>query len=162
MAGEEDQKNASWLVPLRAALAQIPEDYPHCYQEITQIRHQMLKEIAGALQARLNEHVQSLPQTTFVEKQEIAKMVNRDLRLLNLCVRCPTTGGPAILVADCRDSEERTSRFRFQIVDPSGHQLRKNVSPRVPTLELQEAPPREENFASRIDRSRRGGNIPTL
>src|ERR1700722_1637331 len=101
-----------WLTPLQAALANLPEDYAAAYETIGQMRHAMLKELAAALEARINTYVQSLPQTTYAEKQEIAKKVNHDLRSLSLCLRCPATGGPAILAADFRDNEELNSRFR--------------------------------------------------
>jgi hypothetical protein len=138
-------------------LAELPhEDYAQFHKGVTQIRHQFLKELAAALQPRLNQHFGELPQTSYAQKQEIAKAVNRDLRLLNLCVRCPATGTSAILVTDFRDHEDRSSRFRFQLNDSAGKQMRKNSSPRMPLLELLECPPREENFVHRSRSSRRG------
>jgi hypothetical protein len=134
---------------LRAALDALPADYEATYRQISQMRHQFLAEMSAALEGRLNPHVQQLAQETLAEKQQIAMSVNRDLRLLNLCVRCPATGHPAILVADYRDNEDKTSRFRFQIAEASGRHLRKAASRRLPTLVIQECEPREEHFASR-------------
>jgi hypothetical protein len=156
MDGPEEERDENWLTELRAVLAGLPRDYRQSYNIIRDIRHKVLREIAVALQPRLNQEIEQLPQSEFAEKQRIVTMVNQDLRLLNLCVRCPATSGPAILVTDFRDNEERNSRFRFQIVDSSGRQLRKNSSDRLPELNLMEAPPREEHFAGR-DRRKGGG-----
>ncbi len=146
---ESGKSDPAWLTQLRAALAALPDEYPASYQEISRMRHQFLAEISIALEQSLNAHFQHLPQQTLAEKQQIASKVNEDLHLLNLCVRCPATGNSAILVADFRDDEEKTSRFRFQIVEPSGRQLRKAAAQHLPALKLQECEPRKEQFASK-------------
>jgi len=145
----EAKSDPAWLTHLRDALAALPADYSASYKQITRIRHEFLAELSAAIEGRLNAHVHQLPQETLAEKQQIASKVNGDLRLLNLCLRCPATGNPAILVADFRDDEEKTSRFRFQIVGPSGRQLKKAASRHLPPLVIQESAPREEHFASR-------------
>lgn len=149
---ESDLKR-DWLKSLHSTLKKLPDDYLLAYAELTEFRHQFQKELANALQGRLNSHLATLPQDTFADKQKIVSDVNRDLRLLNLCLRHPATGLPAILTADFRNDQEKNSRFRLLISDPSGRPLRKDASARLPHLELQEAPPREEHFA----RQRRTG-----
>jgi hypothetical protein len=151
-----------WLVALRKTLEAMPSDYRQRYEQIAQMRHDIQREIARAIEAPLNEYLPTLPQQTFEEKQQLATMVNNDLRLLNLRIRCSTPTGNylAILVVDYRDHAGKDSRFRLQIVGPKGTRLRKNSSPTIPPLELMEAPPREEVFSSRF-RGRRDDESPS-
>jgi hypothetical protein len=134
----------------------LPSDYAASHQQLSQMRHQFLREISAALQPRLNAHFQQLAQDNLAEKQQIATHVNHDLRLLNLCLQCPVTQSPAILVADCRDAD-RTSRFRFQSFDSGGRRHRMGVSVHIPELTLAEAPAREESMAMHGSLSRNPG-----
>lgn len=145
----ENDEKPDWIVYLRHDLAALPADYEASYAEIVKCRHQFFREISQALEGRLNAHLHTLPRETLAEKRNIATMVNRDLRELNLCVRCPHTGSPAILVADFSGHSDGTSRFRYEMVSETGRRLKKLASRDVPTLELQEAPQRIENLADR-------------
>jgi hypothetical protein len=141
-----EKSEPAWLIQLRAALEGMPSDYATSYKQISQMRQQFLKEISAALQPRLNTHFQQQPQESLVEKRQIATTINGDLRLLNLCVRCPVTQSPSILIADSGDVD-RNNRFRFQSFDSAGRRHRTGVSVRIPKLELEEAPHREESLA---------------
>ena len=152
MAGNKEQEIPKWRELLREQLGTLPDDYREAYSVLATIRHQVLEELAAALQKKMNSHFKSVPQSSLQDKQAIVKMINEDLRLLNLTVRCPTTGGPALLLADFRDNEDRDSRFRFQTIDPSGKRLKRNTSQRLPELQLTEAHAREENFSMNVYR----------
>lgn len=156
---QQDLKPA-WLKALRSALDELPRDYRSRYKQVGALRHAILREFASAIQAPLNDYLQSLPQETVEEKRDIAKRVNSDLRKLNLSVRCPVTRLPATLVAE-PGHLNRTSKFRFQSFDASGHRWQKGVSHKVPLLELIEAPPREESLAMRRRRDEGQDSLPS-
>ncbi len=148
MSEEQEDLKPAWLKVLRAALDEMPRDYRARYEQVSAMRHAVLREFASAIQRQLNDYLQSLPQETVEEKRHIAKTVNSELRVLNLSVRCPVTQLPATLVAE-PGYLNRTSKFRFQSFDTSGRRWQKGVSHKVPLLELIEAPPREESLAMR-------------
>ena len=148
----EGSKEQGWLEAMRLALEALPHDYPTRYQRIAAMRHDIQRAFASALSEPLNQYVLSLPQSSLEEKRELARSVNKDLRLLNLAVRCPETGRAAILLAES-GYLDRSSKFRFKSIDETGRRWKRCVSERTPRLELMEGPAREETQA----RGERGG-----
>lgn len=116
------------------------------------------EELVRKIEPLLNAHLQTMPQDTLPEKRSLAIWVNRELRELGLCIRCPKTGAPAILVADFSSAaEENVSRFRIDSRQSEGHRKRTTTSYSVPKLELMAEPPRKESLA----KSTREGHGPT-
>jgi hypothetical protein len=145
---EQLEDEPEWLRLLKQALKQMPQEYSAFHKAATKTRHLFLAELGTALEDRLNPHVKQLPQYTLDEKRRIAYRVNDDLRALNLCFRCPTTGLPAILIGDYVADPDKDNRFRFE-VHKSGRQLRKGGFRTVPELKIMEAPARVERLAHR-------------
>ena len=156
VADEHEPSNTDWLTPLRESLKRAPRDYAKAHADMVAMRHTFLQEIAAALEPRLNEHLQAQNMPTFTEKSEACKTVNRDLRALNLCVRCPSTQGPSMLSADYSYDGNKNSRFRFQLLGSGRGNVRKDSSTTTPVLSLMEAPAREENLSMSFLRKRAG------
>ena len=123
----ESSSKDDWRALLRASLGRLPKDYHKARDQLAQIRRDFLTEVAEALEKPLNAHLKTLPQESLAEKREIATSINRDLHSLNLCVKCPATGLPAVLVADYRDHEDRSSRFRFVVIDAHEHRMKRHT-----------------------------------
>jgi hypothetical protein len=141
-------KQPEWRKLLHEAFRQMPKGYHDFYKVATEARQEFVQELAAATQERLNPYAQSLPQYSLEDKRKIAYEVNQDLRALNLCLKCPVTGLPAILVGDYGSTPEKDNRFRFE-VHQSGRQLRKGAFRQVPDLTVMEAPPRTERWSHR-------------
>lgn len=110
-------------------------------------RTELRRELAGAIQLRFNAYLKTLPQETYEQKHALASWVNHVLRVLDLALRCPRTGEPAILVAEDKDKSHPNSRFRFQGKGTKGKNLKTCPSVQLPDLQLIPAPVREEGSA---------------
>jgi hypothetical protein len=143
---EEEIIEPEWVKLLRKAFQEMPRKYGDYYHAATKAKKAFNRELAAATEQRLNPHVQELQQYSLEEKRELAYAVNRDLRLLNLCLKCPVTGLPAILIGDHGGDPEKYNRFRFEI-HQDGRQLRKGYFQSIPHLDVIEAPPRTERGA---------------
>jgi hypothetical protein len=92
-----------------------------------QMVHQLfLQELAGRLEAPLNEHLLQQQKDTHAQKLQLASWLNGALRQLDLAIECPSTGMPAILVVT---PTEKPGRGRFQLkVSLPGGKRTKTVS----------------------------------
>lgn len=129
------------------ALRQLPQDYATCFEQLQQFQDRLRAEIAAAFQPILQQQAALLPLEAYADKQKIAVWVNSQLRELGLAIRCPQTGRPAILVADLRDAETQSSRFRLAIRDERGRQTKTISSKGLPELILMPDAPRRESRA---------------
>jgi hypothetical protein len=142
------ENEPDWLRSLKQAIKQMPQEYSAFHKAATKTRHLFLSELGAAVENRLNPHVKQMPQYSLDEKRQLAYRVNDDLRSLNLCFRCPTTGLPAILIGDYIANPDKDNRFRFE-VHKNGRQLRKGGFRTVPELKVIEAPARVERMSHR-------------
>ena len=129
------------------ALQDLPADYEGRYQALKTFQNEIRTEVAVLLQPVLQEQAAAMPIDTYAEKQHVSTWVNSQLRELGLAIRCPHTGRPAILVADLRDAETQSSRFRYAIRDERGRQTKTVSSKQLPDLELMADDPRQESRA---------------
>jgi len=151
----DQDKQSEWIENTRVLLASLPPDYAASHAEIVAFRHSFQAELAHALQARLNEHIKTAPQDSYEEQHLLATWINRELRLLGLAIKDPKTGRPAIVVVDNQDAQHAKTRFRLQVRDGSGRQIKTLASTRMFDLALMEQYPREEGAASWTDRTGR-------
>ncbi len=93
------------------------------------------QEMAVALEAALNDHLQTLPQDTFEDKKTIAKYVNAELRRFGLALRGPSAGDPCILRADPGGHPGR-GRFQLDYTDGEGKRRYIKTSATLMPLEL--------------------------
>ncbi len=135
---------AKWVA---LALRVLPADYEGRYQALKTFQNEIRTEVAVLLQPVLQEQAAAMPMDTYAEKQHVSMWVNSQLRELGLSIRCPHTGRPAILVADLRDAETQSSRFRYAIRDERGRQTKTVSSKQFPDLELMADEPRQESRA---------------
>lgn len=136
----------------------VPEAFADREAEAKRIKSLVLAQVAAALQPSLNESFSLRPHGTLPDKQDLASEVNATLRDVGLCLRCPRTGEPAILVADFKDaSDARTGRFRFETRDAHGRKSRVGSTAGFPELELMEDPGRRETAVRRISDRKSSG-----
>lgn len=128
-------------------LPDLSTDYEERYAALKGFLLECRTGVAALLQPALQEQADSMEIDTYAQKQAVSVWVNSQLRELGLALRCPQTGRPAILVADLRDAETQSSRFRFVIRDSKGRQTKTISSKQLPEMELMPDEPRQESRA---------------
>jgi hypothetical protein len=143
---------SEWMDRTRSLLDQLSDDYPAAATKAAELTLALRTAIADTLQSRLNSHIATMPNDSVEEKSALATWVNHELHELGLAIRCPSTGGTAILCVDARDEDDRRGRFRLSV---RGHANRHKTltSANLFDLELMPDNPRREG-ADKL--SRRG------
>jgi hypothetical protein len=155
-----EKAQAEWIAQTQALLDELPDDFSQCGVKAAEITHLFRAALARSLQPRLNAHIAMMPHETVAEKSALATYVNRELHKLGLAIRCPRTGGPAILTGDARDDNDEVGRFRLLVRGDSFHRSRTVTSATLFDLELIEDGPRQEGMskAARQKASKSGGS----
>jgi hypothetical protein len=133
-----------WRTELRKQLARLPNDFASAKAGVEALSHAFHQEIAEALGPKLAAYLKTVPQATYENRKLLSSWCNHELHALHLCIRCPKTGRPSILVADIRGTDDDTSRFRLQSRGEEGQAIRTYTSKELPYFELMEDPPRRE------------------
>ena len=144
---EWKKKRSEWLERTRDLLAAMPHDYGASSGEAAELTHAFRTTVAAALQPRFNAHITSMPKDSIADKSALASWVNHELHQLGLAIRCPRTGGPAILTADTRTPEDDAGRFRLEVRGVSPRRIRTLTSVQLFELEIMEDVPRQEGGA---------------
>jgi hypothetical protein len=152
VASEGDSEKVDWEAALRAALAQLPQDYEERAKELMGMSHIFRAQLAASMEPSINTQIQSLPYETLDQKRSTAYWVNHELRQFGLSIRCPNTGRPAILVVDFPEGKPSASRFRLETRDENGKKMRKATSNTPFQLQLMEDVPRIEGTARWAER----------
>ena len=140
-------REIEWRGSTHLLFAALPAAYDECRNKMRDLNLAFKSELASTFQTRFNHHIQTLPQNSYAEKQALASLVNHELHELDLTIKCPKTGKPAILVADIKDGHDGTSRFRLEIRSDDGRKVRTRTSTQLFDLELMAAMPRAEGLA---------------
>ena len=134
------------------------DDYESLRRRLTKASELFHELVVERLCEPLNTHLASLPAESLEQKQEVSRIVNRDLRAIGLTLRCPVTGEPAILRAR-PGLGQPGGRFQFELTGPEAERRVTRSSSKLFTLELMgrpvDAPPSHDE--SWTGRSRKGG-----
>jgi hypothetical protein len=121
----------------------VPDNYAALRKWRDELRAAVDIEIIRRLEPAFNRTIASTPHQTLVEKQDLCRWANAELRNLDLAIVCPKTGRPAGL---CADQGNNPSLGRFQIELIQGR--RKTISsPSIFTVRLQPRGHRVEGFS---------------
>lgn len=94
-------------------------DYASISNRLRQARHLFHEHLADLVTEPLNRHLATLPHEELIQKQEISKWVNMELRTLGIAIRCPKTGEPAFL-SGTQSSDSAHGRFQIRVAsDPN-------------------------------------------
>lgn len=95
------------------------DDYDSLRNRLEKARELFDAVLADRFVAAFNAHLRDLPSQTLEQKQHIANTANADLRKLNLTIRCPKTGRPALLRGDPGYNRD-CGRFQLYLLGESG------------------------------------------
>jgi hypothetical protein len=87
-------------------------DYSAVAKRLQEARELVHEQIAGQLEEPLNQHLARMPQDTILQKRDLAKWANGQLRSMGVCIRCPRTGKPSFLIGT---SSRNAAKGRFQL-----------------------------------------------
>lgn len=139
----------------RLALAE-NGDYQALADDLRRVRHKFHAFIARVVEQPINNHLQSLDQHSIVEKREVAKWLNNELRSLGLAIRSPGTGEPGHLRATSSSGEFG----RFQVALTGEKRRSAKSSDTLFHLELMPFPDRfrhsgQQSWQARASRPRK-------
>ncbi len=143
----EERATDRWLSELSREMTALPQRLEEFLPALRTIREKFYQETAAALQGRLNEHLESLPQSSYEDKREIAIWLGQLMRETGLAVRCEKTHRPGRIAAGFRDDSARDSRFHLEVSKGNGRASRTWTAARLPELKLQKASLRDESLA---------------
>ena len=142
-----EPEETKWRARFRRMMRDLPADFERAKPLAEAMNRAFHAELATAIGPRLDARLQALPQDTYAERQAVSTWCNQELRNLRLCIRCPKTGRPAILLADISGREGAIPRFRLQVRDVQGQISRSWSARELVDFELMEDPPRREGLA---------------
>jgi len=147
-SGGNDKTAVTTIAEMVAtAVDTLPTAYAERFEILKRFQDNVRQEIAKLLQPSLQREAEAMKSESYADKQTLSVWVNAQLRELGLALRCPNTGRPAILVADMRDAETQSSRFRYAIRDDAGRATKTISSKQLPSMELMPDEPRVEGRA---------------
>lgn len=85
----EQQQAGDGLRQAIERLQNLPSNFDEAFEAVRDMRSAFHKDIAAIIGPRLNEHLKSMPQDSYPEKQELAAWVNAQMRQLGLAIKCP-------------------------------------------------------------------------
>lgn len=118
----------------------MPPGFQDSIDDLLAIREIFQRELARAVEPRLNSQIEQMPRSTVDECRLTAARCNEWLRRLGLAIRDPRTGRAGVLLADAKAGHSPDPRFRIQ-TRSQGQESRTNVSAEHPRLELIPAEP---------------------
>jgi hypothetical protein len=136
-------------------------DYQRLVAELEGERVVFLQRIAEKVQQQFNAVWATFPQDTIAQKRMLRDWCNRELKALNLCLKCPKTGaGSDLQVAIGNHPESGTFQFIHYaggktIVSASRDsvksvQLTPDHIERAENILINESVPNGSNFADRV------------
>ena len=93
-----------------------------------------------------------MPQSTYDERKELARWINRECRHFGLAVRCPNTGKPSLLMATKIGGRRGVGAFVFETVGERGRKTSSSYRSRLPDLILVPDSEERRNWAESIRR----------
>jgi hypothetical protein len=100
-----------------------------------EVRTLFLEELAERIEKPLNEFLAEQPHSTFHEKTNLARWLNSALEAIGLCLQCPKTKLPGILVGNHGDYSEH-GRFQVNVFGPNGERKVSLSSVELPLLHI--------------------------
>lgn len=118
-----------------SATRSLPLDFAARRAALIELHDAVREAVVRALEPVLNEHVASLPHSTYEEKKTLAKWVNAELRRVGLAIKCPKTGHPCLIVATT-GNRPTVGRFVLDYTDEQGKRRHPISWSVLPQLEL--------------------------
>jgi len=101
------------------------EDYRRASMRLSKAREIFHEEVANQIAGPLNSYLSFQPAGTRLQKQDLSRWLNAELRTLGIAIRCPRTGQPAFLRGGPGHKEDQS---RFQICLIASPQLGRTVT----------------------------------
>lgn len=115
--GEENSANhAGKRKIMSAAFEDLSDSFEERYEQLTALRQDFEKELAVAMEDKLNEYIAQQPKESYAERKELADRINAMVRGVGLGLQWPDSGMVGTLVAGIEDENRSDkTKWRFSV-----------------------------------------------